>query len=55
MRASMKATPPLLLVAHGTRDPAGPVVVERIAAAVADRASIPVRVAYVDVIGPTVA
>lgn len=55
MRASMKATPPLLLVAHGTRDPAGPVVVERIAAAVADRASVPVHVAYVDVVGPTVA
>lgn len=46
---------PLLLVAHGTRDPAGPVVVERIADAVAERAQVPVRVAYVDVIGPTVA
>ncbi|MEU6133058.1 sirohydrochlorin chelatase [Saccharopolyspora sp. NPDC047091] len=48
-------TPPLLLVAHGTRDPAGPPVVDRIAAAVAERAGIAVRTAYVDVIGPTVA
>ncbi|GAB2670783.1 sirohydrochlorin chelatase [Saccharopolyspora gloriosae] len=48
-------TAPLLLVAHGTRDPAGPRVLDRIAAAVADRAAVAVRVAYVDVIGPTVA
>ncbi|MBE9372863.1 sirohydrochlorin chelatase [Saccharopolyspora sp. HNM0983] len=57
MRTAVTTTPdpPLLLVAHGTRDPAGPVVVESIAAAVAERANISVHVAYVDVIGPTVA
>ncbi|WP_243787820.1 sirohydrochlorin chelatase [Saccharopolyspora gloriosae] len=48
-------TAPLLLAAHGTRDPAGPRVIERIAAAVAERTGIAVHVAYVDVIGPTVA
>ncbi|WP_433873495.1 sirohydrochlorin chelatase [Saccharopolyspora sp. CA-218241] len=46
--------PPLVLVAHGTRDPAGPRVVERIAAAAADRLATSVRAAYVDVIGPSV-
>ncbi|GAA4832651.1 sirohydrochlorin chelatase [Saccharopolyspora rosea] len=45
----------LLLVAHGTRDPAGPAVVERIAAATGARLGIPTRVSYVDVIGPGVA
>ncbi|RKT88337.1 Sirohydrochlorin ferrochelatase [Saccharopolyspora antimicrobica] len=45
----------LLLVAHGTRDPAGPRVVERLAAAAAERLGVPVRVGYVDVIGPTAA
>lgn len=47
--------PPLLLVAHGTRDPAGPVVVENLADALAERAGVPVRTSYVDVTGPTVA
>ncbi|WP_190813607.1 sirohydrochlorin chelatase [Saccharopolyspora pogona] len=55
MRRSATLTPPLLLVAHGTRDPAGPRVVERLAGAAADRLRVPVHVAYVDVIGPTVA
>ncbi|MCX2734206.1 sirohydrochlorin chelatase [Saccharopolyspora sp. NFXS83] len=48
-------TAPLLLAAHGTRDPAGPRVLDRIAAAVAERAGVAVHVAYVDVIGPTLA
>ncbi|KAA5834500.1 sirohydrochlorin chelatase [Saccharopolyspora hirsuta] len=47
--------PPLLLVAHGTRDPAGPRVVERLAAAAAEHLQVPVHVGYVDVIGPTAA
>ncbi|MDA3628764.1 sirohydrochlorin chelatase [Saccharopolyspora sp. WRP15-2] len=51
MRATVN--PPLLLVAHGTRDPAGPRVVERLAAAAAERLDVPVHVGYVDVIGPT--
>ncbi|MEV6227301.1 sirohydrochlorin chelatase [Saccharopolyspora shandongensis] len=55
MRRSATLTPPLLLVAHGTRDPAGPRVVERLAEAAAARLRVPVHVAYVDVIGPTVA
>lgn len=53
MRAPVN--PPLLLVAHGTRDPAGPRVIERLAGAAAERLGVPVRVGYVDVIGPTVA
>lgn len=48
------STPPLLLVAHGTRDPQGPRVVERLASAAADRLDVPVHVGYVDVVGPTV-
>jgi sirohydrochlorin ferrochelatase len=47
--------PPLLFVAHGTREPAGPPEIGRIAEAVADHLGIAVHVAYVDVIGPTVA
>lgn len=47
-------SPSLLLVAHGTRDPGGPRVIDRLAAAAAARLEVPVRVAYVDVIGPTV-
>ncbi|MGP4016134.1 sirohydrochlorin chelatase [Saccharopolyspora sp. 5N708] len=54
MRRSATLTP-LLLVAHGTRDPAGPRVVERIADAAAARLRVPVHIAYVDVIGPSVA
>ncbi|MCI2417253.1 sirohydrochlorin chelatase [Saccharopolyspora sp. K220] len=53
MRRSATLTP-LLLVAHGTRDPAGPRVIERIADATAARLRVPVHIAYVDVIGPTV-
>ncbi|GAA2792530.1 sirohydrochlorin chelatase [Saccharopolyspora taberi] len=51
----MHLTTPLLLVAHGTRDPAGPREIERIADAAARELDVPVHVAYVDVIGPTVA
>ncbi|MDR7304418.1 sirohydrochlorin chelatase [Haloactinomyces albus] len=51
----MAQSPSLLLVAHGTREAAGPAVIERIAAAVQRRIGVDVRVAYVDVIGPTVA
>ncbi|HEY9407994.1 MAG TPA: sirohydrochlorin chelatase [Jiangellaceae bacterium] len=50
----MTAPPVLVAVAHGTRDPAGPVVLARLLDDV--RARLPgveVRVAYVDVIGPT--
>lgn len=47
--------PPLLLVAHGTRDPGGPRVVEQLAEATSARLDVPVHVGYVDVIGPTVA
>ena len=44
----------LVLAAHGTRDPAGAVVVEQIAAAVRLRLpGIPVSVAYVDVRSPS--
>lgn len=46
---------PLLLLAHGTREPEGPRVIERLAAATAQRLDVPVHVGYVDVIGPTVA
>ncbi|MDI2028007.1 CbiX/SirB N-terminal domain-containing protein [Saccharopolyspora sp. TS4A08] len=49
------AHPPLLLVAHGTRDPGGPRVIEHLAEAAAHRLDVPVHVGYVDVIGPTVA
>lgn len=43
----------IVLTAHGTRDPAGPEVVERLAALVR-RAGVPVRVAYADVRAPDV-
>lgn len=49
----MTAPPALVAVAHGTRDPAGPVVLARLLDDV--RARLPgveIRVAYVDVIGP---
>ena len=44
----------LVLVAHGTRDPAGAVVVEEIAASVRARVDVPVLVAYADVRQPHV-
>lgn len=49
------ADPPLLLVAHGTRDPAGTEVIELLADAVRSRTGVAVAVSYVDVVGPTVA
>lgn len=45
--------PALLLVAHGTRDPAGAVVTEQVAARVRARLGVPVRAGYVDVHRPT--
>lgn len=45
----------IVLVAHGTRDPSGAVVTERLATRVRSRArTVPVRVAYADVRGPDV-
>ncbi|GAA2066260.1 sirohydrochlorin chelatase [Williamsia deligens] len=44
--------PTLVLVAHGTRSPVGVATVARLAELVADRIG-PVRVAFVDVLGPT--
>ncbi|TWF95847.1 sirohydrochlorin chelatase [Saccharopolyspora dendranthemae] len=55
MRRSAAVNPSLLLVAHGTRAPEGPRVIEALAAAAATRVGAPVHVGYVDVIGPTVA
>lgn len=46
--------PPLLLAAHGTRDPAGPAEIDRIAHAAAQCTGATVLPAYVDVIGPTI-
>jgi sirohydrochlorin ferrochelatase len=43
----------LLLVAHGTRDPAGAVVTERVAARAQRLLGVPVRACYADVRGPT--
>ena len=43
----------LVLAAHGTRDPAGALVVEDIAAAVRQRLAVDVEVAYVDVRSPS--
>jgi sirohydrochlorin ferrochelatase len=45
----------LVLVAHGTRDPAGHRTVQRIAAGLRPRAGVPVVVGYADVREPTVA
>jgi sirohydrochlorin ferrochelatase len=45
--------PGLLLVAHGTRDPAGAVVTERVAARVRVTLGVPVAAGYVDVRRPT--
>jgi sirohydrochlorin ferrochelatase len=47
--------PPLILVAHGTREPAGPWEIDRIAHAVSQRIGTSVYPSYVDVVGPTVA
>lgn len=47
--------PKLVLAAHGTRDPAGAVVIDELAAAVrAARPGLRVEVAYADVRGPSV-
>ncbi|MQA04078.1 MAG: sirohydrochlorin chelatase [Streptosporangiales bacterium] len=46
--------PALLLAAHGTRDPAGPRLLDRLGAEVARAGAVEVRLAYVDVIEPTV-
>jgi sirohydrochlorin ferrochelatase len=43
----------LLLVAHGTRDPAGAVVTERVAAQAERQLGVRVRACYADVRGPT--
>jgi sirohydrochlorin ferrochelatase len=43
----------LLLVAHGTRDPAGAVVTERVAARAERLLDVPVRACFADVRGPT--
>ncbi|SFB51332.1 Sirohydrochlorin ferrochelatase [Amycolatopsis marina] len=43
----------IVLTAHGTRDPAGPLVIERLAELVR-RSGVPVRVAYADVREPDV-
>jgi sirohydrochlorin ferrochelatase len=45
----------LLVVAHGTRDPAGALVSSRLAASVAERVPVPVELAYAGVRGPSVA
>jgi sirohydrochlorin ferrochelatase len=47
--------PPLILVAHGTREPAGPREINRIAHATSHHIGVAVHPSYVDVIGPTVA
>lgn len=44
----------IVLTAHGTRDPAGPRVIDELAACVQARAGVPVRVAYADVLAPNV-
>lgn len=51
----MVRAPTLLLVAHGTQEAAGTRVIERIAGAAQRRTGAAVRVACVDVTGPTVA
>ncbi len=43
----------LLLIAHGTRDPAGAVVTERVAELARLRLGVPVHACYADVRGPT--
>ncbi|QUH02771.1 sirohydrochlorin chelatase [Saccharopolyspora erythraea] len=54
MRPTATVNTPLLLVAHGTRNPCGPREIDRIAQAAREVLDVPVHVAYVDVIGPTV-
>jgi sirohydrochlorin ferrochelatase len=43
----------LLLIAHGTRDPAGAIVTERVAERARLRLGVPVHACYADVRGPT--
>jgi sirohydrochlorin ferrochelatase len=43
----------LLLIAHGTRDPAGAVITERVAERARLRLGVPVHACYADVRGPT--
>ena len=43
----------LLLIAHGTRDPAGAVVTERVAERARRLLGVPVHACYADVRGPT--
>jgi sirohydrochlorin ferrochelatase len=43
----------LLLIAHGTRDPAGAVVTERVAERARAQLGVPVHAGYADVRGPT--
>ncbi|PRX96251.1 sirohydrochlorin chelatase [Allonocardiopsis opalescens] len=47
--------PTLVLVAHGTRDPAGVALLADLAEAVAARSRLRVRLAFADVLGPSVA
>lgn len=47
-------SPPLVVVAHGTRHPAGSRVLRRLARATAVQLRVAVHVAHVDVIGPSV-
>src|SRR5690606_27899405 len=49
----VRGEPNLLLVAHGTRDPAGAVVTERVAARAERLLGVPVRACFADVRGPT--
>ncbi len=51
----MTGPAPLVLCAHGTRSAAGRAAVQALVAAVAARTAVPVREAYVDVHGPTLA
>ncbi|WP_236795886.1 sirohydrochlorin chelatase [Amycolatopsis sp. GM8] len=44
----------IVLVAHGTRNPAGPRVIAELASLVQAEAGVPVRVAYADVLQPDV-
>ncbi|EOM75327.1 sirohydrochlorin chelatase [Rhodococcus rhodnii] len=51
--SSNSGAPTVLLVAHGTRDPRGVAAIGDLADAAASRTGAPVRVAFVDVLGPT--
>jgi len=55
-RAHRRTRPDLLLVAHGTRDPAGPRALERLRVAVVARLPcVRVRLAYVELVRPLLA